>query len=184
MTDVSRYRVEVLLRSGTPAVVRAIRPDDKEALRWGFNHLSPEAIYHRFFQAKRGLTDADLHYLTEIDFVRHVGLVLEIEVHGAWRIIGVARFVRPADRDMTDRAEIAFTVGDTYQGRGVATNLLRHLAVIARGLGYRLFEAEVLPDNQAMLQVFRHSGLRLTESIFAGVVHVELLLGSAADGHP
>src|SRR5512143_2691601 len=69
MEDLSRYRLEVELRDGTPAVVRAIRPEDKDALRWGFGHLSPHAIYHRFFQAKRELTDTDLQYLTEVDFV-------------------------------------------------------------------------------------------------------------------
>lgn len=175
--DASGYRVEVTLRDGTPAIVRAIRAADKEALLWGFGHLSPQAVYHRFFQAKRELTEADLRYLTEVDFVRHVGLVVEVVHEGEWRVIGVARFVRPADRAEEDRAEVAFTVGDEYQGRGVATILLHHLAAIARGLGYRLFEAEVLPDNRAMLDVFEHSGMARTEAIQAGVVHVELVLG-------
>lgn len=177
MLEADHYRVEVQLRDGTSAVVRAIQPDDKDGLRWGFDHLSEAAVYHRFFQAKRELTAADLRYLTEVDFVRHVGLVVEVVHEGVLRIIGVARFVRPADRPAEDRAEIAFTVGDEYQGRGVATILLHHLAAIARPLGYRVFEAEVLPDNRPMLDVFEHSGMPRTETVRDGVIHVELVLG-------
>lgn len=172
--DPKSYSAEAGLRDGGTVRIRAIRPGDKQALRWGFARLSKEAVYHRFFQTKGGLTEQELRYLTELDFHNHVALVAEVEVEGVDRVIGVGRFVRGTAADMRDRAEVAFTVADQFQGRGVATLLLEHLARLARAIGIHRFEAEVLPDNRQMLDVFEHSGLEVTERAREGVVHVEL----------
>jgi RimJ/RimL family protein N-acetyltransferase len=172
----SSYVATGALRDGTPVRIRAIQPDDREALRWGFTQLSSATVYHRFFQSKRGLSDDELTYLTELDFKDHVALVVEAEVEGLVHVVGVGRFVRLAAEGKADRAEVAFTVGDEFQGRGVGTLLLAHLARIARELGYTTFEAEVLPDNRLMLEVFEHSGLLERETAGDGTVHVELTL--------
>lgn len=178
------YSARVTLRDGTAVRLRAVQPEDRGAFQRGFRQLSPEAVYHRFFQTKAHLTDAELSYLTEVDFHDHVALVVELDQdietprgrHGPGELVGVGRFVRqPAGP--AERAEVAFTVADELQGRGVATQLLAHLAGIARGLGIRTFVAEVLPDNRAMLEVFEHSGLDPTERVVDGVVHVEIPLG-------
>ena len=172
----SSYVAPGALRDGSPVRVRAIQPDDREALRWGFTQLSSATVYHRFFQTKRELTDDELTYLTELDFKDHVALVVEAEFEGLVQVVGGGRFVRLKDEGKSDRAEVAFTVGDDFQGRGVGTLLLEHLARIARELGYTAFEAEVLPDNRLMLEVFEHSGLLTRETAGDGIVHVELSL--------
>jgi GNAT superfamily N-acetyltransferase len=178
----SSYVASGALRDGAPVRIRAIQPEDREALRWGFTQLSTEAIYHRFFQTKRELTEEELTYLTELDFKDHVALVVEAEVEGLVHLVGVGRFVRLKAENRADRAEVAFTVGDEFQGRGVGTLLLEHLARIARELGYTAFEAEVLPDNRLMLEVFEHSGLLKRETARDGVVHVELSLVDGTAG--
>lgn len=174
--NLRHLRLPVVLRDGTPVVIRSLRPADREALRDGFHRLSPEAIYHRFFQTKTELTDAELRYLTELDFRNHVALAVTGEVDGRDQIVAVARFVRVNRPDSGDRAEIAFVVGDEYQHRGIGTLLMAQLATIARGLGYDAFEAEVLPDNYAMRRVFEHSGLPMTERGGDGMIHVTLQL--------
>lgn len=152
-----------------------MRPEDRAAIQAAFGQLSEQTVYHRFFQAKRQLTDTELRYLTELDYRDHVALVAEIEGQdGEPEGIGVGRFVRVQGAGAEDHAEVAFTVLDPHQGRGVATLLLEHLARIARELGYRVFEAEVLPDNRQMLEVFEHSGLPMQDGVREGVVHVEL----------
>ena len=175
--DVATYQADAIGRDGTPLRIRAIQPDDKQGLRWGFARLSNAAIYHRFFQSKRELTGEELRYLTEVDFRDHVALVAETEVDGERRLVGVGRFVRKVQAGKRDRAEVAFTVGDEFQGRGVGTLLLEHLKRIAPELGVYYFDAEVLPDNRQMLEVFEHSGLGIVERLKDGVVHVEMGLG-------
>ncbi len=188
MTDLRDYSARETLRDGTVVRLRSVRPSDKAAFRDGFRQLSTQSVYHRFFQTKSSLSDTELTYLTEVDFRNHVALVVVLDQeldtasghHHPGELVAVARFVRlPAARG-ADLAEVAFTVGDEMQGRGIATHLLRHLAAIGRQLGIRAFVAEVLPDNHPMLKVFAHSGLAVTEEVVDGSVHVEMPLGLAA----
>lgn len=91
---------------------------------------------------------------------------------GGEEIVGGGRYIvlQPG------RAEAAFSVVDQFQGRGLGTVLLRHLAAIARDAGLHEFVAEVLPDNTPMLEVFEHSGLPMASRREPGVVHVTLRL--------
>lgn len=77
---------------------------------------------------------------------------------------------------MRDRAEVAFALIDEYQGQGIGTALMRHLSSIARGAGLQELIAEVLPENAAMLDVFKKSGLHPTIRHERGVVHVTMQL--------
>jgi L-amino acid N-acyltransferase YncA len=59
--------------------------------------------------------------------------------------------VQPGARD----AEIAITVEDAWQHRGVGLRLARRLCVVARDRGYDAFVARILPDNRAALGLVR-----------------------------
>ncbi len=171
--DAASYSAEERLRDGARLWLRAIRPDDRPAIRRAFSRQSQETIYYRFFQTKTALTDPELRYLTELDFRDHVALVAEIvSEDGGREGVGVGRFVRVRRPEAANHAEVAFLVDDHHQGRGVATHLLEHLARIARALGYVAFEADVLPDNRQMLEVFQHSSLPVREKLTDGVVKV------------
>ena len=62
-------------------------------------------------------------------------------------------------------AEVAFLVEDEHQGRGIAQLLLEHLAQAGRERGVERFVAEVLPDNQRMIQTFRDAGYRVASEL-------------------
>jgi GNAT superfamily N-acetyltransferase len=170
-------RVEATLLDGSPVTLRAVRPDDKPRFQAGFHRLSAESIYHRFFQAKHELSDDELRYLTELDFQNHVALAATVPEGTGERIIGVGRMVRLGKDPAGDRAEVAFTVADEYQGHGVATLLLQHLSHVARLLGIHRLEAEVQRDNRQMMEVFEHSGLPIHTAIRDQTQHVVLSLG-------
>ena len=82
------------------------------------------------------------------------------------RIVAHAAFVRVDE----DRAEVAFEIADELQGRGLGTILYAHLAEAAEERGITMFEAEVLPENNRMLEVFRDSGFPITTRSEPGVV--------------
>jgi len=67
---------------------------------------------------------------------------------------------------------VAFAVVDQFQGRGIGSALLRHLSSLARQAGLQEFEAEVLPENAAMLKVFGKSGLEVTTKRDSQTIHV------------
>jgi RimJ/RimL family protein N-acetyltransferase len=151
--------------------IRAVRPDDRERIVKAFQALDLESIYQRFFVLKKRLSDEELRRLTESDGVRDVVLVATVASNDQEIIIGLGRYARNGTI-----AEIAFTVEEDYQGRGVASELLRRLTDIARRGGIRKFEADVLPDNAAMLKVFERSGLPMQARLAEGIVHLTLLL--------
>jgi acetyl coenzyme A synthetase (ADP forming)-like protein len=168
--DLRAYSVEEILRDGASIHVRAIRPDDGERLVEHFHRLSARSVYFRFFGAKRRLSDAEIAYFTQLDFGQRAALVATLIERGAERIIGVARYATAADDRHT--AEVAFAVADEHQGRGIGTLLLAHLLRVARQNGITEFRADVLGENNRMLQVFAHSGAVVTSATEAGEVHL------------
>lgn len=181
--DPSRFRLPWQLRDGTPVVIRAVRDDDRRRIITAFHKLEPESVYTRLFSYRKELTDADLDRLAGVDFVDAVVLVVAREGAGDGgedELIGGVSFYARTATDGSRRAEIAFTIEEDYQGLGIAGKLLELAAGIARRQGISAFEAEVLPVNAAMLGVFRHSGLPLTEKVEDDVIHVEMDLTSPA----
>jgi acetate---CoA ligase (ADP-forming) len=167
--DAAAYSTEEILRDGGSIHIRAIRPDDRDRLLSHFKGLSQQSIYHRFFGIKRTLNDEELRRFTDLDFVNHVGLVATLGRGDDERFIGVARYVRSVDHG---RAEVSFAVIDDHQGRGIGTVLLEHLSRIARQAGITEFEADVLGDNNRMLEVFGKSGFRVRRAAASGVIHL------------
>jgi RimJ/RimL family protein N-acetyltransferase len=160
------------LRDGEQILVRPIRPDDREELAAGVRRLSPESRYRRFFTPTNELSASELSYLTEVDHHDHEALVaLEPDsLHG----IGVARFVR--SRQDPELAEVAVAVADSWQNRGVATALLDRLTQRAREEGVHRFSAEILADNQPMLDLIDELGDVTMRHLDHGSVEVEVEL--------
>ena len=165
--DARTYSQRDRLLDGRRVLVRAIRHEDKAVLREGFRRLSPESVYHRFFQPKKELSEEDLRYLTEVDFESHVALLAVLEEEGPGLGLGVGRYiVEPGTRS----AEIAFTVDENHHGLGVGTLLLHHLAKIARAQSLVEFRAYVLAENRAMIEVFEHAGFPLNRRLEGNVI--------------
>ncbi len=158
------WEADVVLRDGTVASLRPIRPADADALQRFHNAQSDESIYLRFFAPLRRLSDTDVHRFTHVDYVDRVALVVTMREE----IIGIGRFDRLDGRS----AEVAFNISDHYQGKGIGSVLLEHLAAIARDLGIGRFTAEVLPQNRKMLAVFSDAGYEVTRRVEDGVVDV------------
>ena len=159
------------LRDGTRVEVRPIEAGDKRRLTDGFERLSEESRYRRFFSPITRLTDQQLAYLTEIDHRDHEALVA---LDDQDNLVGVARYVRLEDRP--DAAEVAVTVADDWQGRGMATGLLHRLVPLAREAGIERFTASALAENRAVVDVLQGIGASTRHSAEPGVVKLEIEL--------
>jgi GNAT superfamily N-acetyltransferase len=140
------------LRDGPTILIRPIEPDDKASILRGFENLSPESRYRRFFAPLERLSKRDLAYLTEVDHHDHEALIAH-STDG--EPLGVVRYVRSGD---PEKAEVAVVVVDHWQGRGVATALLTRLVERARAEGVRVFTATTLSDNRDALNLMRSLG--------------------------
>ncbi len=155
---------DVVLRDGSVAHLRPILPSDKEAIAHFHSKQSDESIYLRFFAPLRNLSDRDLTRFTHVDYLDRMALVATVRDD----IIGIGRY----DRVEPTSAEVAFNISDHYQGKGIGSVLLEHLAAIAQEHGITRFEAEVLPQNRKMLSVFSDAGYEVSRHFEDGVVSV------------
>jgi RimJ/RimL family protein N-acetyltransferase len=128
--------------------VRPIELDDVERLSRLFDRLSPTSVYHRFFSPIHKPPRSALLWLASVDHQRREALVA---LDGD-EIVAVARY---DGRPGTGQAEVALTVEDAWQHRGVGKRLARRLAAQAVDHGYDHFVASVLPDNHAALGLIR-----------------------------
>ena len=158
--------METTLRGGTTVEIRPIRADDKARLAAGHARLSEESQRRRYLAAKPRLTAADLRYLTEIDGHDHVALIA-LRLNEPNRLVGVARYVRLAHDPQA--AEVAVTVADPMQGKGVGKKLGVLLADEARGRGIQRFSASLLADNRPALKLMGTMTDRLVSTIDHGV---------------
>lgn len=151
------YRESVRLPGGIEVVLRLVIPADKPLLKRGMDAFSPESRYRRFLIAKRGLSDEELRYLTELDGVDHfaIGAVVT-RPDGSEDGVGVARFVRfEQDRSV---AEPTIAVVDSLQHRGLGSALFRRLMDAARERGITRFHGRMLAGNEPMRRLLERAG--------------------------
>jgi RimJ/RimL family protein N-acetyltransferase len=166
------YSVTERMRDGREIEIRALRPDDKEDMLAAVGRTGKESLRRRFFTAKKGFSDNEIAFFMNIDFSNHVALVALAEEDGDKVIVGGGRYIVTGP----GTAEIAFVVIDDYQGQGIGTLLMRHLAVIARRDGLKELIAEVLPENASMRKVFSKFGFLARRGKDPQVVHLALAL--------
>ncbi len=170
--DAANYRATDRLRDGLPVEIRALKPEDTPQLLAALPRTTDRSLYRRFFGVKRYFSDQEIDRFVNLDFVNDVALVAIVEENGKPTIIGGVRYALIKQ----GKAEVAFSIIDEYQGRGIGSALLRHLTGPARKAGLQEFVAEVLPENIPMLKVFEKSGLPCAMKREPDVVHVTLQL--------
>ncbi len=173
---------QVRLRDGTDAVVVSLQRTDKATLAVEFETLGPESRRRRFLAPMAHLSDTMLeHLVDDVDGIDHVALVLCVESSpDLYDPVALARMVRYAD--VPDAADLAVTVKDAWQGRGVATVLLEVLAR-ERPAGVDRIVTEVFSDNRASVSMLCRLGDATVEDLGSGisevVVHLTPLEGAA-----
>jgi ribosomal protein S18 acetylase RimI-like enzyme len=166
------YRAIEHLRDGRPIEIRAVRPDDKDDMLAAIGRTSTESLRRRFFVVKRGFSQKEIDFFVRIDFRDHVALIALADEDGRPTIVGGGRYVAVE----SGSAEVAFIVIDGYQGQGIGSHLMRHLAGIARDAGLTELIAEVLPENTAMRKVFSKFGFKLAPTQDPQVIHLVMQL--------
>jgi acetyl coenzyme A synthetase (ADP forming)-like protein len=172
-TTYSPRDIDVVLRDGSSVRIRGAHPSDEAPILAFLRGLSDESRRLRFRSASEDL-EATARRWSGVEGCEDCCVVA---VHGQ-DVVGQASYDRvgddraAADRAVTDRAEVGFTVTDSFQGRGLGTLLLKRLAEAAEDDGVAVFEADVLPENHKMLEVFRESGFGITMKSEPGLVRI------------
>ncbi|MGH2656541.1 MAG: GNAT family N-acetyltransferase [Actinomycetota bacterium] len=167
LTYPAHREADVPLRDGSTVHIRPVRPDDRDAVLGFLQGMSEESRWFRFFAAV-----VDLRKMAErsvdVDYQDRYALVATAGPEH--RVVGHGIYLRGDE----GHAEVAFAVADDYQGRGLGTILLGHLAEVAAEHDLAVFDADVLPENHRMIEVFRESGFQVRTRTEPGMIKVEI----------
>lgn len=132
---------KVVLKDGTPGIVRPIVPEDRWALADALEDLAEDSRGRRFLFNKTRLSEKELRRLSNPDGIDHIafGLAVESGDDGGMLPIAVARCFR--DPDDPEMAEIAFVTADPWHGLGAGAELMRSLSAASSGVGIRLMQS-------------------------------------------
>lgn len=161
-----RPRAEMTLEDGTVLTLSPVLKTDREFFEKGLEELSEESRFSRFGQGVSSLTQHELEYLTDVDQRHHVAWGAAIDDEAA----GVGRYIA----DGAGGAEVAITVLDSMQRRGVGRALFRALVAVARSDGLHEVYFEARADNQAVMGLV--SGIEVTPFVRDGVIERRIRL--------
>ena len=164
-------RATYVLTDGTQVNFRPTHPTDAPGMKDLFYALSQQTIYYRFMHAMKSIPQKTLLNQIFVDQRNDVAIVGTVPEASGEEIIAIGRYYLDPK---TNRAEVAFTVHDEWQNRGIGSFLLRTLTTIARRNGIGGFTAEVLRENRAMQAVFNKSGLKVKSRVNGNVFHFDL----------
>ncbi len=170
MSTIAHEPTDVILRDGSTLRLRAPLASDAEALLGFFEHLTDQSRYLRF-HGFPALGPKLVEPFLDPDWDENGSLIGCFED----RVVALANFARLRDRRA---AEVAFTVDDTFQRKGIGTRLLERLVALAGEAGIEEFVAIVLPENRNMLAVFRDAGFNAVRELAGGEVEVRFPIAS------
>lgn len=163
------------MADGTRVSLRPVGPGDRDGLAALFARLTPESRYQRFLSPKGELTPRELTFFTDVDHLNHEAVAAIDERDNS--IVGVARYVRDADRPAA--AELAIEVADAFQRMGIGTALTSLTIQHAHANGLTSLTATTRWENHAARRLLRHHGFRARQSRGGEIEH-ELKLGELA----
>jgi len=159
-------------KSGIEIVLRPVRISDEPVMKEFFYSLSDRSIYRRFISSRKDMPHERLQEFVVIDYTAEIVILAVLPDDERETVVGVGQY--GVDRE-THTAEVALVVRDDHQGRGVGTELLSYLTLLARRAGLLGFTAEVLVENQAMMHLFEAAGFRIEKRRGAGVYELRML---------
>jgi len=157
---------------------RPIKPSDERLLREFFYSHSAETVYQRYHAPMKSLTPQQIQQLCTLDYDRQMAIVGFTKTGETEKMAAVARY--SLDRS-TGLAEVAFTIHDDLQCRGIGTWLLQRLIDIARPRGIKGFVGYVLSSNVRMLNLFHRCGFPVQSILESGIYTVTIKFPESAE---
>lgn len=145
------------LRDGTAVLIRPIREADTTLEREFIERLSAPSRRYRFLGTMNSPSPELLRQLTHPEVVRGVAYIALLGEGARMREIGVCRYSASTDGL---KCECAVTVSDEWQGKGLATILMRHLIDTARQSGIEQMYSIDANDNERMRELAEHLGFQ------------------------
>ena len=153
-----KYEILWTLKNGREVRLRPVKPEDEPLWLEMFQNFSEESIRYRFFQLLKDTPHEVRVRYCNIDYDREIAIVAELTEKDRKRILGVGRLsIEPDEKS----GELAFIIGDQWQGLGLGTKMVDYVLEIAKEMGVETVYAIMLPDNYRALNLTRKMGFKL-----------------------
>jgi len=159
-------------RGGLEVLLRPVRISDEPILKDFFYALSDQSTYQRFISSRKDMPHERLQEFVVIDYTSEMVILALANVEEREVVVGVGQYGMDAQ---SHTAEVALVVSDEHQNRGVGTELLNYLTLLARKEGLLGFTAEVLIENRPMMRLFERAGFSMEKKRGAGVYELKML---------
>jgi acetyltransferase len=153
-----RYETQWKLKNGQEVLLRPIKPEDEPMWLEMFQSFSEESIRYRFFQLLKDTPHEVRVRYCNIDYDREIAIVAELSEEKHRRILGVGRLSIESDGKS---GELAFIIGDKWQGLGLGTKVVDYVLEIAKDKGIETIYAIMLSDNHRALNLTKKMGFKL-----------------------
>ena len=157
----------LVVGDGTRISLRQVGADDRDGLAALFARLSPQSRHQRFLSPKLELTPRELTFFTDVDHLGHEATVAVDPRDNS--IVGIARYVRDADR--ADVADVAIEVADAFHRMGIGSALASLTIQRAHANGFTLLTGTTLRENRAARGLLRLHGFRARRSRGGEIQH-------------
>jgi acetyltransferase len=169
----NQYESDLLLRDGTPVLLRPIKPEDEGLVYRLLQSCSEQTIYFRYFHRIRKFTRDLIIRFTQNDYDREIALIAVGQPPGPPLMFGVCRLVMTPNRE---QGEFAILVGDPWQGKGLGATLMERIIWVAKDCGVRHLYGDVLLENEPMLGMMKRLGFSYRKNLEEGTFRVEMHL--------
>jgi acyl-CoA hydrolase/GNAT superfamily N-acetyltransferase len=176
-----RWEITPTLRDGSKVLLRPIKPTDEASLKEFFGTLPQHGHYVRFLSVMKVFPRPDFQAFLNVDYEKEMCVVGVVGPPGAERIAALGRYLLDEE---TNTAEVDFAVHPEWQGKGLASFLLRHLVQIGRSKRIAGFVTYVDASNRGALSVFERVGCEVRQSVKGEIVQVHLVLVPPAPEGP
>lgn len=171
------YKEHVLLKNGQGLYLKPATPKDIPIVESFMKRISRESLRMRFMVSMSEVSQNTIKELCSGNFTQKGCLLAITGEDEDKKVVGLSNYTAMGNGRS---AEVAFLIEDAYQGRGIGTLLLERMAGLAAANGFVEMEAEILPENQSMINLMKDSGFQSHQVWSSDTVHMELPVNGAA----
>ncbi|MDQ1256184.1 MAG: hypothetical protein QG656_780 [Candidatus Hydrogenedentes bacterium] len=165
---------ERITKGGVRVMLRPVKISDEPLLKNFFYGLSDKSMYRRFMSLRQHMPHERLQEFVIIDYTKEIVILATIpDENGHEKVIGVGQY---SILEGAHTADVAFTVADEEQNKGVGYELLNYLAYLAKSKGILSFSADVLTENTPMMRLFEKISPDIRRKVDGGVIELHIPL--------
>lgn len=138
----------------------SVLPENRKNISEGLRYMSPESIRYRFLGSKKEFTEKELEYLTVLDGWNHYAMGI-LERNEPKRGVAIIRLVRSSENP--SEAEVAITIIDDYQRKGLGTFLMNLMLLAAKERNIDQLSFTFLPQNEGIVNLIEKLGPPVTK---------------------